>query len=634
MPEVILAEHLADSTTIIRTFSVNLSPDNTITGLTEIATKTLYNLDKTRVSEIVTGDFDGDAIRIGPPRLLTVQNFGQPVVVLNVPPTHFDSLSGHVYDICKAYGTNVSGFRATYSQKHSQTSHFTSEMRESFGLATEVGGGWTFWGIKVRASMATSFEKGYYGSRSTESTISVTEELTSWQDDWALATIADHDLWEYPLFAGGDFKGGVVVQIPHPNPFNGRRWLPGKDGSALTWMADHEVGNLLSYMPPSLFVPWIGADLLTTFTAMTVSSGSQMHYTLDLEGKVSDESKLSNEVGCEVGLSVSGWGMEARVSGSYASEEVITHRSTATDEVTIEVDLSAPDQAIAGTSYIVTPLIYWGQNGALTVDYAVELPPGSPGLESFWGLNYNAHPDPALILPWRLDAEKGIGLNPNMKLFCKSLHVSPIAPFAGDTAHIMARVHNFSLKDMTVPTVVRFYLGNPASGGTQIVGIGNLTELSTGPIGARDRVTVEMDWVVPQGLDNGSRVYAVIDPENTVTEIHEENNIGFFPLWAGGLTDITDELDPIMPEQYVLEQNYPNPFNPSTVIPFDMPKRAHATLTVYDMLGRRILVLLDDVMEAGHHQAVFDAAALATGMYLYRLQSDEFNATRKMILVK
>jgi hypothetical protein len=634
MPEIILAEHLQDSTTDIRTFAVSLGTDNTIIDLSQIDSENFYGSGKTGKSELVAGDFDGDAIKIGPPKLVTVRSFGQPLVTLNVPPTHFDSVNGLVYDVCKAYGANVSQFKTKYSQKNSQASHFSSEMSESWGLATEVAAGFKFWGIKVRASIGQSFSLGYYGALSTEQTTTVTEEVTSWQDDLSLSTIADYDLWEYPLYAGGVYKGNAMVQIPHPDPFSPNRWLPAKDQRALTWMADHEVGNLLSYMPPSLFAPWVGSNLLTTFTSMTVSSGMQMHYSLDLEGKVSDESKLSNNVGCEVGLSVRGWGMEAKVSGTYAGEEVVTHTSTATDKVTIEVDLSAPDQAIPGTSYIVTPLVYWGENGSLVLNYAVELPQGSPGLETFWALNYGTKADPAFILPWRLDAEKGLGLISNMKLFCKSLHVSPVAPSAGDTAHITARVHNFSLKNMTTSVPVRFYLGNPTSGGTLIVGIGGLTELSTGPIDAQDRVTLEMDWVVPSGLDNTARVYAVIDPENSLEEIHEDNNMGFFPLWAGGTTGIADEVQPGVPDRCLLGQNYPNPFNPSTAIPYDLAERAHVKISVYDMLGRTVSTLVDDVVEAGRHHVVFDASGLATGMYLYRLQTGDYTMTRKMIVIR
>jgi len=102
-------------------------------------------------------------------------------------------------------------------------------------------------------------------------------------------------------------------------------------------------------------------------------------------------------------------------------------------------------------------------SGSGTVDYAVDLDPGPQGLETFWGLHYSARPDPAFILPWRLDVEKGMGLNPNLKFYSKSLKVSPSTPAPGENVHITARVHNFSLKDTDGPAMVRFYLGKPDS---------------------------------------------------------------------------------------------------------------------------------------------------------------------------
>jgi hypothetical protein len=632
-PEIVLAEHLAsDSSTNFRVFAVTRSASDSISGLNQLYSGSAGS-PRSAISELVMGDFNGDAIRIGPPKLITKNAFSQPIVSLNVPPTHFDILNGKAYDVCMAYGTNVSQFRATYSQTQSQTSQFSSEMSQSWGVSAEAGGGFSAFGMKVKGSVGASYGKGFYGSQSLDTTTTVSEAMTSWLDDWTLATVADYDLWEYPMYLGGAYRGGVLVQMPH---FTMTQWLPSKDVLALDWMDDHEVGNLLTYLPPAAVAGWAGSDLLTSFSAKRVAAGSQMQWSLDLSTQNISEDQLTREVGANVSASVKGWGMEASVSGDYAKEDIITHTSTATKYVTIAVNVSEPDRTIpADASYSVIPFIYWGKNGALTVEYAVDLPPGPPGYETFWGLNYSSHPDPAFILPWRLDVEKGVGSNPNMKLYSKSLRVSPSAPSAGDRVHITARVHNFSLKDTDGPATVRFYLGNPEAGGIPIVGTGGLTDLSTiGPISARDRATVEMDWIVPPGLDQTARVYAVIDPNNSIAEIHEDNNIGFVPLRVVGPAGVEDELQESGPEHYVLLQNYPNPFNPATVIPYEVPERSHVTLTVYDILGRTVASLVNEFKEAGRHHVVFDGKGLATGMYLYRLQAGPFSITKKMMAIK
>jgi hypothetical protein len=85
---------------------------------------------------------------------------------------------------------------------------------------------------------------------------------------------------------------------------------------------------------------------------------------------------------------------------------------------------------------------------------------------------------------------------------------------------------------------------------------------------------------------------------------------------------------------FSLNQNYPNPFNPSTLINFDLPVAGYARVVIYDLMGRSVQTLVDGPLSAGSHQVTFDAGRLASGVYLYRLETAGFTATQKMILVK
>ena len=98
-----------------------------------------------------------------------------------------------------------------------------------------------------------------------------------------------------------------------------------------------------------------------------------------------------------------------------------------------------------------------------------------------------------------------------------------------------------------------------------------------------------------------------------------------------GATDIKDSR---IPTQFELLQNFPNPFNPSTTIAFNLPKAGNVKLTVYDPLGREVAVLVDDFRAAGTYRVNFDASALNSGIYFYRIISGEYNQTRKLILLK
>lgn len=88
------------------------------------------------------------------------------------------------------------------------------------------------------------------------------------------------------------------------------------------------------------------------------------------------------------------------------------------------------------------------------------------------------------------------------------------------------------------------------------------------------------------------------------------------------------------PGQVDLAQNYPNPFNPATSIGWRMPASGHVTLTVYDVLGRTVAVLADGVYPPGSHSVRLDGTGLASGMYLYTLETGSVRLTRKMLLMK
>jgi hypothetical protein len=121
------------------------------------------------------------------------------------------------------------------------------------------------------------------------------------------------------------------------------------------------------------------------------------------------------------------------------------------------------------------------------------------------------------------------------------------------------------------------------------------------------------------------------------------------PVWtderAGGFDmeiftaqiDITTGIKPVVntiPSQIELKQNYPNPFNPMTNIRYGLPKNSFVKLTVYNALGREIETLVNEKQSAGTYETAFDASRYPSGVYFYRLTTDGFSETRKMLLIK
>ncbi len=98
------------------------------------------------------------------------------------------------------------------------------------------------------------------------------------------------------------------------------------------------------------------------------------------------------------------------------------------------------------------------------------------------------------------------------------------------------------------------------------------------------------------------------------------------------LTSVNDQI--ASPNKFELQQNYPNPFNPTTTIRFTIPEKSMVTLKVYDMLGREVTTLVNEVKDAGTHTVKFAGKDLPSGMYLYTLTAGNYTATKKMMLVK
>jgi len=111
--------------------------------------------------------------------------------------------------------------------------------------------------------------------------------------------------------------------------------------------------------------------------------------------------------------------------------------------------------------------------------------------------------------------------------------------------------------------------------------------------------------------------------------------VELMPVSGGFAANKTGDVDDaLVPAEFKLNQNYPNPFNPSTTISFALPQASNVTLKVYNVIGQTVKTLVNEQMEAGEHQVTFDASNISSGMYFYRLDTDSFSETKKMVLLK
>jgi hypothetical protein len=99
-------------------------------------------------------------------------------------------------------------------------------------------------------------------------------------------------------------------------------------------------------------------------------------------------------------------------------------------------------------------------------------------------------------------------------------------------------------------------------------------------------------------------------------------------------TGVNDNGKNAVPGKYSLGQNYPNPFNPNTTIKYSLPKTGNVNVTVYNALGSKIATIVNEYKSAGNYSVQFNGSNIASGIYLYRLESGNFSATKKFILLK
>jgi hypothetical protein len=100
----------------------------------------------------------------------------------------------------------------------------------------------------------------------------------------------------------------------------------------------------------------------------------------------------------------------------------------------------------------------------------------------------------------------------------------------------------------------------------------------------------------------------------------------------GSIAGIEDENT--TPVEYRLNQNYPNPFNPTTDISFSLAKSSFVILEVYNSLGQKVAVLINNKMNPGSYKVKFNASNLSSGIYYYKIQAGDFQSVKKMLLLQ
>ena len=598
---------------------------------------------------LALGNFDASKVIIEEPEYYRLNGVNQPLVILNTPPVHFDIFDNIQYDINDCYGSEDCDFFANYIKTISETSAVTTELQ----AAWDVTGGIMFkgstgvevsaepGGVGVAASIEFEFENyilGKYGEHlentNTQSkSVSVHVKVTASEDDQIYATFTDYDVWRYPYREGNskNIAGSIYVFVPLESE---GRWYPSKSASGSNYKPTHEIGNILSYSSygDEKDNPEIFQDIFHPVSSETYTLNSGTSFLWEYAETEFNETTALTAI--ESSLDVKSQGFlyfQYEESNAF----VYTQQTSLSEELTLATDLGHINTSYGPTEYRITPYIYWSKQGALVIDYSVEPEIDDIGVGTWWQEKYEDNPDVTFILPWKYDPEKGFGITEEEKRRqTRDIVLDPPAPIDGDTVLIKADIRNFSLKQTDEAVKVKFYIGKPEDGGTLINNINGETEVSTdGTLLARDHKTVEFKWIVPVGTSKNARIYAVIDPDNSIDELHENNNIG----WAS-FKNVEDEpsfIPSIMTENKSLRlgQNFPNPFSESTIISYTINEAETVTLHIYDVTGTLLRTINEGFRAPGSYSIEIDGSVFETGVYIYNLQGNFGTDSKKMIVV-
>ena len=490
---------------------------------------------------LVTSDFSGRGIRVGPPSYRMQSQMTSPVVLLNLPPMHRDIIDGQVIETSHTA-------TAVHKTAESETEKSKTESKRDWSISTGLEAGAGAAGHNVSTSLEYTHGENFAKSTTEIASYELAVTTTANIYDQVIFNGTDYGVWEYPVLGVeviDEAENGpptISVVFPLVTTTNQPTSRSGHSSCEEDFYApSHQIYNIWSYgaigSPP---FEDLGDEIVSlpstggTGIELEMTNLTEEERTKSFHNQINAglEYKYENELNIPLIGKAYDVSFRAYVNGSYSHENLATLGTTYVKET--EVSIALPSDG----TFEVRTFLYWAAAGYLVADYRT-----NPFTSYPWSL-YDK-PDPAFLLPWYgfpdPDPDKLVEptCGPERKQFSHDIKLEPAYVQNGETVKITAMVRNFSSKTPT-NVIVRFYLGDPAGG--SVIGGCTIPGSSLARLFGPQQCSI--DWEVA-GAYGTEKIFAVIDPDDNIVEMHDQNdlinnNIGYGLLYAAQ----ADYLDP------------------------------------------------------------------------------------------
>ena len=606
-----------------------------------------------RSYSIAVGNLDGRDMHFGEPHVLQC-NYVQPVFLIGAIPNHFDVINGTQYDVNDCYPVQDCDQAVTIRQ--SQTGSTTAEVQftADWAVSSEADLGMEAGGFSMGTTISGKYGVTFNEVNTQTNTQTITIAITASADDMVEYIQIPITVYKYPVLSAVDDTVCWVLAV-FPSDDLSPQTIVANGKSLFNYTPDHEVGNILSYPVisddydnvlgvPQTYGTWIIDNGNIPIYTMSPSGG--ITYTLTQTEHLAWSNATTSYAAVNTGISPLGFGiglpedqdgtefLEAEgLPADYPPNAIdITQLRLYSNSIDTETQFEITPTNIIGSpnefNYRVGPKIYWNTDGAGTVFFQVDIDE-QQGSGTFWSQAYTTLPDPALNMPYRYEQVINPDLTNTVNLDrTRSLRFSTLAPQPGDTVSLFLRVFNYSLTGTGMPIEFDLHHGHPDQGGIPIADLdGNTTFQTSASLASRGREEVEVRFIATPDMVSQDfvKIYARLDPDDLIDEIHDGNNLGWaqfgYPCNAPGTIVGFEELTGTAAEADRLHI-HPVPAADQVIIGHDMrgSRSDLAFILIRNMIGEEVARFSISTVYSG--QIFWNTRSIPAGMYAIGLYDE------------